>query len=121
MVASQAEQIFCSATSIARLSPTSRTFWNLLEPSIVQLCWAELALFLTFTQSSTHPPYPPSLLPSLSIPYLALPTAAAQSGRQRLKSVQDMSTFRVRGGLYMTTHTCHSTFEGCLQITAHFL
>ena len=26
MAASQAEQIFCSATSIARLSPTSRTF-----------------------------------------------------------------------------------------------
>ena len=86
------------------------------QPTRLFLLWRE-----SFLPSSLLGTSPPSLLPSLSIPYLALPTAAAQSGRQRLKSVQDMSTFRVRGGLYMTTHTCHSTFEGCLQITAHFL
>ena len=84
------------------------------QPTRLFLLWRE-----SFLPSSLFSP--PSLLPSLSIPYLALPTAAAQSGRQRLKSVQDMSTFRVRGGLHMTTHTCHSTFEGCLQITAHFI
>ena len=86
------------------------------QPTRLFLLWRE-----SFLPSSLLGTSPPSLLPSLSIPYLALPTAAAQSGRQRLKSVQDMSKFRVRGGLHMTTHTCHSTFEGCLQITAHFI
>ena len=62
------------------------------QPTRLFLLWRE-----SFLPSSLFGNSPPSLLPSLSIPYLALPTAAAQSGRQRLKSVQDMSKFRVRG------------------------